>query len=86
MGSVVLFLFFFFLYPSCRGSDQSGGVGLCALPPHRSPAWHYLLAERANQQPGLSARDQPGRWSGVLTEVQAPPAMVSKSLILEQQR
>lgn len=83
MGSVVLFLFFFFLYPPpCRGSDQSGGVGLCALPPHRSPAWHYLLAERANQQPGLSARAQPGRWSGVLTEVQAPPATVSKSLIL----
>lgn len=48
-------IYLFFLY---RGDCQSSVVWLPALPPHHPPTWHYLLPERASEQPEIPAGDQ----------------------------
>lgn len=63
-----LFSFFFL-----RSDLESGGVRLSALPPRRHPPWHHLLAEGANEQPGIPPRDQPGSGRRILTEAQTAP-------------
>lgn len=41
-----------------RSDCQSRVVWLPALPPHHPPTWHYLLPERAGEQPKIPAGDQ----------------------------